>query len=189
MKKIIAILLSTLVIVGLLAGCGCEHQYTSKVTLEPTYEKEGEMTYYCNNCGDIYTEAIPMLERHIIPETVLNDSLSGIKYQAGPFTINLGTLINAGVSNYEITYLPAEEAISQGYLSRSDIDSSADIDLVYYVVVSGDTKINPEIPYYTEYNEEAVVGWMSFDESDNLVLYKLAVCKNLQTYAILYASY
>ena len=188
MKKIIAILLCTMLLGSLLTGCECEHQYTSKVTREPTYETEGETTFYCSNCGDVYTEAIPMLERHIVPESVLNDSLSGIKYQAGPFTITLGRLINAGVSNYEITYLPAEEAISQGYLSRSEIDSSADIDLVYYVVVSGDTKINPEIPYYTEYNEEAVVGWMSFDESDNLVLYKLAVCKNLQTFAILYAN-
>ena len=35
-----------------------EHQYTSKVTKEPTAAEKGEETYTCQNCGDTYVKVI-----------------------------------------------------------------------------------------------------------------------------------
>lgn len=37
------------------------HNYTSKVTTEPTTDREGVRTYTCTNCGHSYTESIPKL--------------------------------------------------------------------------------------------------------------------------------
>ena len=42
----------------------CDHSYTSKVTIEPTYTAEGEKTYTCEKCGDMYTEVIPKKQDH-----------------------------------------------------------------------------------------------------------------------------
>ncbi len=39
------------------------HAYTSEVTTEPTCGEEGVMTYTCQ-CGDSYTEAIPVTDEH-----------------------------------------------------------------------------------------------------------------------------
>ncbi|MFW5651746.1 MAG: InlB B-repeat-containing protein [Acetivibrio ethanolgignens] len=37
------------------------HNYTSKVTTEPTTDREGVRTYTCDRCGHSYTESIPKL--------------------------------------------------------------------------------------------------------------------------------
>lgn len=38
-----------------------EHDYTSKVTTEPTKDREGTRTYTCTRCGEQYSESIPKL--------------------------------------------------------------------------------------------------------------------------------
>lgn len=39
------------------------HDYQSKVTREPTAQREGEETFTCTRCGDVYTEVLPKLEQ------------------------------------------------------------------------------------------------------------------------------
>ncbi len=39
----------------------CTHSYTSKITTPATCLADGVMTYTCDECGDVYTAAIPML--------------------------------------------------------------------------------------------------------------------------------
>lgn len=51
------------------------HDYQSEVTREPTAQQEGERTYTCSRCGDVYTESIPMLEEE--PQPSDNSSLTG----------------------------------------------------------------------------------------------------------------
>ena len=48
------------------------HNYTSKVTTEPTTDREGVRTYTCDRCGHSYTESIPTL-----PEEPHEHSYSG----------------------------------------------------------------------------------------------------------------
>ena len=48
------------------------HNYTSKVTTEPTTDREGVRTYTCDRCGHSYTESIPKL-----PEEPHEHSYSG----------------------------------------------------------------------------------------------------------------
>ena len=48
----------------MISGCGCKHQYTSSITKEPTCAEEGETTYTCLECGDIYTESIAKSNEH-----------------------------------------------------------------------------------------------------------------------------
>lgn len=48
------------------------HNYTSKVTTEPTTDREGVRTYTCDRCGHSYTESIPKL-----PEETHEHSYSG----------------------------------------------------------------------------------------------------------------
>lgn len=187
MKRKIAILLCTVSLLLTFAGCGpkCEHEYISKVTKEATYEAEGEMEYTCSKCGDVYTEATAKKEKHIVPTDILVDAFSYIKFENGMFSMGIGELVNRAVSNYDLEFIPGEEAIEKGYIKKSEFGSDVDINYVYYVVVSGDVMVNPEIPYYTTYYDTAIKGWMLFDESDNLDQYNISICKDLQTCAIL----
>ena len=61
MKKIVALLLTTLLLVGLcfaLASCGeCEHTYGDPSIKAPTCTADGEYTYTCTKCGETKVEA------------------------------------------------------------------------------------------------------------------------------------
>ena len=190
MRKLIAILLCAVIMLLALAGCGpkCEHNYTSKVTKEATYEEEGQMEYTCSKCGDTYTEAIAKKERHVIPTDTLNEAFSYIKFESGIFSMYLGELVQKGISNYKVQFMTGEDAIKKGYLKSSELGNDVDINYVYYVVVSGDVMVNPDIPYYTTYFDTAIKGWMLFDENDNLGDYSISMCENLRTCAILLMS-
>lgn len=189
MKKFFVIVLSMVIAVSALAGCGsvqqCEHQYTSTVTKEPDYENEGETVYTCNKCGDTYTEAIEKLVRSILPTTVLDAALSSIRYYSGPFSISLGDLVPTAMENYSIKYYVGEDAIEKGYISKKDFDKSVDINNVYYAVISGETMVNPDIPYLTNYVDGAVKTSMIFDDNGQLVSANVSLCNDLQTCAIL----
>lgn len=188
MKKTFAVVLCTVFVMLQLSGCGdavCEHEYAGTVTKEATYDEEGEMTYICSKCNSTYTEVIEKLERHIVPTTVLDSAVSNAKFNNGPFSISIGKLVNSCVSNYSMRHYTGEEAISKGYLNTNQIDGSVDINNVYCSIISGDTKVNPSIPYLTEYAEVAVKVWMIFDENDKLQNYGVELCNNLQTCAIL----
>lgn len=185
MKKTMLMVLCACLIMTCLSACGCEHEYTSSVTKEPTYDSEGEMTYVCINCDHTYTEPIAKLEKHVVPTSVLDKALSNSKYSSGIFSMSIGELVNSAVDNYEIKYLTGEEAIEKGYINENDINDSVDIDYLYYAIVSGDCMINPDIPYMTNHEEEAVKVWMIFDENDKLLNSGVTLCSNLQTCAIL----
>ena len=70
MKKVLAVLLLTVLLVSLCACAktpnqpttkpSCEHQYTEKVTKAATCAEEGEKTFTCTKCKDTYTEPIEM---------------------------------------------------------------------------------------------------------------------------------
>ena len=182
------ILMSAFVLL-LFAGCSsvhqCEHQYTSVVTKEPDYENDGEAIYTCSECGDTYTETIDKLVKRTLSTTVLDAALSSIRYYSGPFSISLGELIPAAIKGYTIKYYRGEDAIEKGYISKSDFDSGVDINNVYYAVVSGNTMVNPDIPYLTNYVSGAVKTSMIFDDNDQLVSANVSLCSDLQTCAIL----
>lgn len=184
MKKLISLILFVLMVFSL-AACGCEHNYVSEITKEATYELEGEMTYTCEKCGDSYIEPIEKLTRHIVPTDVLDNELSNAKYYNNPFSISVGKLVNSAMDNYKVKYYSGEEVITRNYLSKSQIDDSVDINNLYFAVISGDTMVNPEIPYMTEYESEAIKVWMIFDENDQLLNSNVTLCENLQTCAIL----
>ena len=197
MKKVVLMILSVFLVALHLTACSelgsvqntvCEHEYSSLVTREPTYDAEGEITYTCSKCDSTYTESIEKLERHIVPATVLDSAVSNAKYSSGPFSITLGKLVNSAMSNYSMKHYTGDEALSKGYLNKSQIDSSVDINNLYCSIISGDTKVNPSIPYMTEYEDVAVKVWMIFDENDNLQNYGVELCSNLQTCAILIMS-
>ncbi|MBQ7302188.1 MAG: hypothetical protein IJW89_01235 [Clostridia bacterium] len=182
MRKLMAVALCGLLIMTCLTACGCEHEYVSSVTKEATYDAEGEMTYVCSKCGNTYTESF---EKHVVPTSVLDNALSNAKYYSSVFSISVGKLVNSAMDNYKIKYLTGEEAIAEGYLSESDIDSSIDVNYLYYAVISGDSMVNPDIPYMTVYEKEAVKVWMIFDENDELLNSGVALCNNLRTCAIM----
>ncbi len=185
MKKICLLVLCIAVTLTFLAGCKCDHNYSSVVTREPTTELEGEVLNTCELCGDTFAETVAKLEKHIVPTSVLDNAVSNTKYYSSPFSITIGKLVNSAMENYQLKYLSGEEAIAQGYLNQNDIDASINIDNLYYAIISGDTMVNPSIPYMTEYEEEAVKIWMIFDENDQLVNSRAILCSNLQTCAII----
>ena len=185
MKRTFLMIVSVFLVVLLFAGCACEHTYVSEVVKEPTYEEEGTLQYTCSNCGETYTEAIPMLEKHVVPTWVLDDALSNVTYRYSMFSISVGELVNQAVKNYKITYYTGEEAIRKGLVKKSEIGSSVDIDFLYYAVISGDVMMNPQIPYMTQYDEKAVIAWMIFNENDQLLNSGVTLCKNLQTCALM----
>lgn len=199
-KKHISLLLILVTLITLLTACGakedasnteylstteCDHDYSFIVTRQATYDAEGEMTYTCSKCDSTYTEVIAKLEKHVVPSNVLDAAVSNAKYNASPFSISVGKLVNSAIDNYSMKHYTGEEAISKGYLKRNQIDSSVDVDYLYCSIISGETMINPDIPYLTEYEQEAVKVWMLFDENDELLNYGVELCENLETYAIL----
>lgn len=185
MKKTIAMILCVLLIMICMTACGCKHEYTSSVTKEPTYDSTGEMTYVCSKCNKTYTESIEKLEKHVVPTSVLDDALSKSKYYSSPFSISVGKLVNSAMDNYKIKYLTGEDAIKAGIVAKNDIDSSIDINYLYYAIISGDTMMTPDMPYMTAYEEEAVIAWMIFDQNNQLVNSGVRLCDNLETCAIL----
>ena len=198
MKKLLAMTLSVGITMMVFAGCGanqqdpatvvCSHQYVSTVIKEPSYESEGETAYTCSKCGDTYTERIEKLTRHVVPTSVLDEALSSSRYHSSAFSISVGQLVNAAMDNYKVQYLSGEEALSKGYITDNQIDSSVDVNYLYYAIISGDTMMNPELPYLTNYENEAVKVWMIFDDRDQLVNSGVTLCSNLQTCAILIMS-
>jgi hypothetical protein len=92
MRKLMTVAFCLLLIMTCLTACGCEHEYISSVTKEATYDAEGEMTYVCSKCDDTYTESIKKLEKHVVPTSVLDNSLSNAKYYSSPFSISVGNL-------------------------------------------------------------------------------------------------
>lgn len=194
MKRIILTILGTILAVLLLAGCSnnetynttveCNHEYTSNVAKESTYESTGIMLYVCEKCEDAYTEEIEKLTKHILSTEVLDAALSKAKYHVSSFSISVGKLVNAAMDYYEIEYLTGEEAIAQGYLSTNNIDETINIDNLYYAIISGDCMQNPAYPYMTEYEQAAVTGWLLFDDNDKLMKSGISVCENLHTCAV-----
>lgn len=194
MKKTIstiAVFLS--VCVGLL-GCNgfaptvCDHEYTSIEIRRATHDAEGEMLYKCKKCDSKYTDFIPKLEKHVVPTAVLDETVSYARYYASAFSISVAELVSSAMPNYTMKHYTGNEAISKGYLSKSQIDSSVDLDDLYCSIISGDTMINPDIPYMTEYEKVAVKVWMIFDENDELINCGVELCENLKTCAILIMS-
>ena len=196
MRKLIVILLCAVIMLLSFAGCApkapatptapaCEHEYTSRVLREATIDKEGDMEYFCKKCNDIYHEAIPKKELHIISTTRLHEVFSDLKFNNGMFSIHLDELVRKAVGNYNIEFVHGEEAIKEGYLNKSDLGSNIDVNDVYYVVVSGDVMVNPELPYYTIYTNSAIKGWIQFDANDNPIDCNITLCEDLKTCAIL----
>lgn len=171
-----------------LSTTACDHDYLPAITRQATYDAEGEMTYTCSKCDSTYTEVIAKLEKHVVPASVLDAAVSNARYRASAFSVSVGKLVNSAIDNYSLKHYTGEEAISKGYLKKDQIDSSVDIDYLYCSVISGETMINPDIPYLTEYEQEAVKVWMIFNENDELVNYGVELCSNLETYAILMMS-
>ncbi len=67
LTKILLVVTLVLCAVMALASCGepaCEHAYSESVTTQPTCTAEGVKTFTCANCGDTYTEPVPMVEHN-----------------------------------------------------------------------------------------------------------------------------
>ncbi len=198
MRKFISLFLSSIIVVLVFVGCSepskssdtsCDHQYACSFTKQPTYEEEGINRFTCSKCGITYVEKIAKLEKPVVPTEILDKTLSELKYRSGMFSISLGKLVNLAIDNYKIEHMSGEEAVEKGYIKQADINTNKiNVTFLYYVIISGDTMINPEIPYYTAYEKEAVRVWMEFDEQNNFKQAGMTLCENLQTFAILTMS-
>lgn len=73
MKKYYVVIVVMLVMT-LLVGCGCEHDYVSEITKEANCSEEGERTYTCSKCGDTYTEKIEKNTNHTYESTITTEA-------------------------------------------------------------------------------------------------------------------
>ena len=120
-----------------------------------------------------------------ISTEVLDKTLSNCKYRSDPFSISVGKLVNYAVDDYKIKWFHGQEVIDKGYVSENDIPQTADVDNLYFAIISGEAMINPEIPYMREHEEEAVKAWLLFDNNQNLIDSGIKLCGNLETCAII----
>lgn len=203
MKKIFCVLISVLLLLSF-ASCGgsqksdktasekrtcADHNYTSSVAKEASYDSAGEMLFVCESCGHTYTQVIEQLTKPTVPNETLDKALSDMRYDISQqFSIPMGQLINYSIDGYKLQYYSVDEALSLGYLFEDDLPETADKDMVYIAVVSGNTKVNPEIPYMTEYEDQALVAYMEFDENNNLIDYGYDACSNLRNCALIMFS-
>lgn len=61
-----------------------EHELTSEVTLEPTFERNGKRHYQCETCDYNYDESIPKLEHHYSDEWSYIDQSGHFHYCTDP---------------------------------------------------------------------------------------------------------
>lgn len=199
MRRVVFTVLSLICVAALLTGCfgelgsffenetvPCEHSYETTVTKSPTYEEEGERTRICEKCGDTYTESIPKLEKHQVPKAVLEQEMRNCRVRISVFSVSVGEIMNAALKSPKIKHLSGKEAVSSGHISVDE--SRTKLDNVYVMIVSGEAAVNPDLPYLTEYEENAIVVALVFDDNDQLIDQSVTLCKNLQTYAILMTS-
>lgn len=52
----------------------CEHVYTTDITIEATCAADGEMTFTCKNCGDVYKEKVPKTDTHTYESSVTKEA-------------------------------------------------------------------------------------------------------------------
>lgn len=78
MKKVFAVVLTTIMLL-LLTACGCEHEFDSgTVTKEATCLEEGTKSYKCTLCGNEKVESIPCVP-HEYEKTVEKEATFDIK--------------------------------------------------------------------------------------------------------------
>ena len=196
MRKLLSCFLILALGFAVFSGCDfgeqgetpCMHSYNSDVRREASYDYTGLRVYTCMHCGDTYTETIDKLVKPVVPNATLEATMKAAKYSTGPFTISVGELMNKAMDGYGVKYYTGEEAIDNGFISRSSIASNVDIDFLYCAVVSGYTRVNPDLSYLTEYQSEAIKVWMIFDENNQLLNSGVAVCSRIHTYAVLLMS-
>lgn len=80
------------------------HDYTSKVTTQPTKDREGTRTYTCTRCGEQYSESIPKLtdstEKAVsLTEVKIKDMASEKKKQ-----LTVSWNLVEGADGYEVIY-------------------------------------------------------------------------------------
>lgn len=66
--KVLQILLAVVVLAcccALVVACKHEHNYRSEVTVQPTCTEVGEIKYVCEDCGDFYTEELPVVSHDL----------------------------------------------------------------------------------------------------------------------------
>ena len=145
------------------------------------------MTFFIIACEETTDDkhVVNSTEEFVVSKTDLDNALFSSKYYSDPFSISVDKLVNAAMDGYKVTYMTGKESIEKGYVQESQIDESIDLDCFYYAVIAGDTMVNPDIPYMTEYEEEAVSVWMYFDENGNLLTSGVDLCENLSTCAII----
>ena len=176
----------TLAIVFVTVICADPIVGTYNYSYSGSYSGESNTNHSASENND------PLPTTHTISKSVLDRAIRSFKLTTGIWTISLQNLIVAAIPDYEITYYKGEEAISEGFVSESEIDavatSSYDLDYVYFAVVSGDTMTNPSLKYVTKYEENAVRIIMIFDQNDQLIDGGYYICDSLSTFALLYTS-
>lgn len=109
MKKIVAILLFTVLLLSLCAckGKKCDHQYTEVVTKEATCAEEGEKTYTCSKCEHTYTEAIEKREHSymdadcVTPKTCVNCEQTQGRAKGHKFVLGVCKVCEAEQEDYK----------------------------------------------------------------------------------------
>lgn len=131
-----------------------------------------------------------------ISSTVINDTFDSLNYiVSGFWKINLRKLINACVTNQELSYLSYRG--SRTYIDsekREKLENSEFAEYLstsYVVTVHGDVCANPDIQYYLTEDIDAIKLLILFDEDGNYKgYYTLEESSEFNTFAILYvASY
>lgn len=95
------------------------HQYSSKVTVEPTSGRKGQMTYVCGICGDTYTEELEPLPSGGTTGTEMPDKASGLKVRKA--TANSLRFTWQGVQGvrYQLTLYNGNTRVSVQYTEGS----------------------------------------------------------------------
>ena len=76
--------------------CAGGHDYVSELTVPPTQDSEGIMTWSCTRCGDSYTESVPRLSPDPEPQTETFSvfyELCGHGDEIAPVTAEAGSLL------------------------------------------------------------------------------------------------
>ena len=119
-------------------------------------------------------------KQYLSDDTVIR-AFAQLRYEAVIFSMSYDQLIPKLIDSYQIKVYQPDNSVTVEKARKQS--GWGNMDNVYCLIVSGEVAMNPEIQYYTQHFDEAIVALLEFDETGNLLRYSVKPCDSFQTSA------
>ncbi len=165
MKRIIAILLAMVALLALVAcvgtnSSGLKHYVvTEPVVTEP-----------------VVTEPV----KHYLSNQQVINAFMMLRHEYAIWSMSYNDLIPRLIDSYQIKVFNPDDTKTTEKTKALHFEVENE-DNVYCIIVSGEVAINPDISYYTDHYDEAIIAVVEFDDTGTMINASVATCNALTT--------